>query len=88
MICISFFIPLTCYRLCTPPCTLCTLFIRSYEQGERTYMAMHCRRYGRESPLHIQKKFVLTRDYAFLAVGLPVGICTTVLAWLLSPGLI
>ncbi|MCU0632663.1 MAG: cobalt ECF transporter T component CbiQ [Methanolinea sp.] len=76
------------YRLRTMAYTIGTLFIRSYEQGERTYMAMLCRGYGRESHLYIRKKPVLLRDYAFLAAGLLVVIFTPVLAWLSPSGLI
>ena len=76
------------YRLRTLAYTIGTLFIRSYEQGERTYTAMLCRGYGRESHLYIRKKPVLRRDCAFLACGLAVAVCTPVLFWLSSIGLV
>ncbi|MCQ8894588.1 MAG: cobalt ECF transporter T component CbiQ [Methanolinea sp.] len=76
------------YRLRTLAYTVGTLFIRSYEQGERTFMAMLCRGYGRESHLYIRKKPMGRGDYLFLATCLPVVICTPVIAWLLSSGLV
>ncbi len=76
------------YRLRTLAYTIGTLFIRSYEQGERTYTAMLCRGYGRESHLYIRKKPVLWRDCAFLACGLAVAVCTPVIFWLSSIGLV
>jgi cobalt/nickel transport system permease protein len=33
-----------------------TLFIRSYEQGEKVYMSMLCRGYGKDSFLHVSNK--------------------------------
>lgn len=75
------------YRLRILAYTIGTLFIRSYEQGERTYLAMLCRGYGKESHLYIRKKPVLMRDYAFLAVGLAIVISTPVLAWIRAAGM-
>ncbi len=49
---------------------------------------MLCRGYGRESHLYIRKKPVLRRDCAFLACGLAVAVCTPVLFWLSSIGLV
>lgn len=74
------------YRLRVLAFTIGTLFIRSYEQGERTYMAMLCRGYGRESHLYIRKKPLRRADLAFLSACMPVVICTPVAAWLLSGG--
>ncbi|MDD1717594.1 MAG: cobalt ECF transporter T component CbiQ [Methanoregulaceae archaeon] len=58
-----------------------SLFLRSYEQGERTYTAMLCRGYGRNSHLFLRKKPLPRRDWAFLScsmafvVAVPVIIC-------------
>lgn len=70
------------YRLRVLAYTIGTLFIRSYEQGERTYMAMLCRGYGRESHLYIRKKPLRGKDLFFLVMCMPIIICTPVIAWL------
>jgi cobalt/nickel transport system permease protein len=69
------------YRLEKVAYAVGTLFIRSYEQGERTYMAMLCRGYGRESHLYITKKPMRTGDWTFLACGMAVVIAVPILAW-------
>jgi len=69
------------YRLEKLAYAVGTLFIRSYEQGERTYLAMLCRGYGRESHLYISKKPLKSRDWAFLSAGLLLAVATPVLAW-------
>ena len=69
------------YRLEKVAYAVGTLFIRSYEQGERTYTAMLCRGYGRESHLYIAKKPLKGRDWTFLAAGLLLIIATPLLAW-------
>lgn len=76
------------YRLEKLAYAVGTLFIRSYEQGERTYQAMLCRGYGRESHLYISKKPLMSRDWAFLGAGLLVAVATPVLVWtrLFLPG--
>ncbi|MDH7593571.1 MAG: cobalt ECF transporter T component CbiQ [Methanomicrobiales archaeon] len=43
-----------------------TIFLRSYEQGERTYTAMLCRGYGRHSYMYIKKKSLSRADACFL----------------------
>jgi len=66
--------------------TIGTMFIRAYEQGERTYLSMLCRGYGRESHLFITKKPLLSRDWVFLATGMAVIIAVPVLTWVgISP---
>lgn len=69
------------YRLEKVAYAVGTLFIRSYEQGERTYMAMLCRGYGRESHLYIAKKPLKGKDWVFLTAGMALVIITPVLAW-------
>ena len=44
------------YRLTQLGYTIGTMFIRSYEKGERVYTSMLCRVYGRESYLFVTKK--------------------------------
>ena len=54
------------YRLRQLGYTIGTMFIRSYEQGERVYTSMLCRGYGRDSHLFITKKPLRTGEWAFL----------------------
>jgi cobalt/nickel transport system permease protein len=58
-----------------------TMFIRSYEQGERTYTAMLCRGYGKSSHLYIEKKPLKTGDWAFLLTGIMFVVLMPVMAW-------
>jgi len=44
------------YRLSVLAYAIGTLFIRSYEQGEKVYMSMLCRGYGKDSFLHVSNK--------------------------------
>ncbi|MDD1656282.1 MAG: cobalt ECF transporter T component CbiQ [Methanomicrobiales archaeon] len=62
------------YRLREIGYTIGTFFVRSYEQGERTYTAMLCRGYGRHSHVFVAEKPLARRDWAFLAVGLAIPI--------------
>lgn len=43
------------YRLRTLGYAVGTMFIRAYEQGERTYISMLCRGYSKDSFLHVSK---------------------------------
>jgi len=54
------------YRLRTLGYAMGSLFLRSYEQGERTYVAMLCRGYGSHTYDHIGKKPLKRIDTAFL----------------------
>ena len=58
------------YRLRQIGYTVGTLFLRSYEQGERTYTAMLCRGYGRETALYRKKVPLARRDWVFLTLSL------------------
>jgi len=62
------------YRLQQLGYTIGSLFLRSYEQGERTYIAMLCRGYGRHSHIFLEKKPLARVDWAFLAVGIAVPV--------------
>jgi cobalt/nickel transport system permease protein len=61
--------------------TIGTMFIRAYEQGERTYLAMLCRGYGKDSHLYVTKKAIKGYEWAFLAVSFALIISTPVLVW-------
>jgi len=56
------------YRIQQLGNTVGTMFLRSYEQGERTYTAMLCRGYGRDAYLFVQKKPLSRRDWTVLGV--------------------
>ncbi len=58
------------YRLKKIGYAIGTLFIRSYEQGERTYISMLCRGYGRKSHLFIRKKAILRYEWGVLIAGM------------------
>lgn len=52
------------YRMKTLAYTIGTMFLRSYEQGERTFTAMLCRGYGKDAYEHLEKKALTGREYA------------------------
>ena len=66
------------YRLREMGYTIGTFFVRSYEQGERTYTAMLCRGYGRHSHVFVAKKPLTWADWAFLAVGIAVPVTAAI----------
>ncbi len=49
--------------------TIGTMFLRSYEQGERTYISMLCRGYGLDSHLYITKKPLKRGEWIFLVLS-------------------
>ncbi|NYT05147.1 MAG: cobalt ECF transporter T component CbiQ [Methanomicrobiales archaeon] len=58
------------YRFRQMGYTVGMMFLRSYEQGERTYIAMLCRGYGASSSLHIGRRAIRPVEWAFLAASL------------------
>ncbi len=50
--------------------TISLLFIRSYEQGERTYQSMLCRGYSADANVYVNKKKLQITDFAILAITL------------------
>ncbi|MDO9034572.1 MAG: energy-coupling factor transporter transmembrane component T [Methanoregula sp.] len=70
------------YRLRQLGYTIGTMFIRSYEQGERVYTSMLCRGYGRESYLFVERKPLKVREWTFLAFSLLFIIAVPVTIWL------
>jgi cobalt/nickel transport system permease protein len=58
------------YRLRQMGYTIGMMFIRSYEQGERTYTSMLCRGYGVNSHLYIGKKRLSTLEWTFLTFSI------------------
>ena len=59
-----------------------TMFIRSYEQGERVYISMLCRGYGRDSFLFVKKKPLGRGDMTFLCTSMAVIVVIPVTIWL------
>lgn len=70
------------YRLRQMGYILGTMFIRAYEQGERVYISMLCRGYGRDSYLYVKKKSLGQKDLAFLSLSIAVVIAVPVFVWL------
>jgi cobalt/nickel transport system permease protein len=70
------------YRIKQIGYTVGTIFIRSYEQGERVYTSMLCRGYGRHSCLYVKKKPLDRSDLTFLSVSLIFVIAVPVIFWL------
>jgi cobalt/nickel transport system permease protein len=70
------------YRLKQVGYTIGTIFIRSYEQGERVYTSMLCRGYGKDSHMFISKKPLHRMDFGFLIASLSFIIIVPVLLWL------
>ncbi len=60
------------YRLRQVGYTIGTIFIRSYEQGERVYTSMLCRGYSKNSHVFITGKPLRGSEWAFLSIGLAV----------------
>jgi cobalt/nickel transport system permease protein len=61
-----------------------TLFLRSYEQGERVYTSMCCRGYGKHSHLFFEKKPLSGLEWAFLSLSLSVAASAAILAILMA----
>ncbi|WP_421908129.1 cobalt ECF transporter T component CbiQ [Methanolacinia petrolearia] len=58
------------YRLKILGYTVGTMFIRSYEQGERTYISMLCRGYSKDSYLQISKKEIKPGEWIIVCIAL------------------
>ena len=56
--------------------TISSLFIRSYEQGERTFQSMLCRGYSADTSVYVGKKKINTAD--ILTFALTIGIIVAV----------
>jgi cobalt/nickel transport system permease protein len=54
--------------------TISSLFIRSYEQGERTYISMLCRGYSSADKIYVHKNKLKTSDILFsmITIGIMV----------------
>lgn len=73
------------YRLRQVGYIIGTIFLRSYEQGERTYVSMLCRGYGRQAHMFVKRKPLSGFDILYLSVFLafvafvPLLLCTNLL---------
>ena len=70
------------YRMKQIGYTVGTIFIRSYEQGERVYTSMLCRGYGRESFLFVTKKPLRRYEWVFLTFSFSFIVTVPVIIWL------
>jgi cobalt/nickel transport system permease protein len=73
------------YRMKQIGYTVGTIFIRSYEQGERVYTSMLCRGYGKTSHIFIEKKPLRAGEWGFLVASLIVIILVPVIFIVLRP---
>jgi len=69
------------YRIVNMGYMMGSLFIRSLEQGERTYASMLCRGYGRDSYIFIRDKPLLRSDLIFLFCCLFIIILAPLFCW-------
>ena len=76
------------YRLRQLGYTIGTMFIRSYEQGERVYTSMLCRGYGRESYLFVARKPLKNTEWVFLGCSMLFIIAVPITFWITATRLI
>lgn len=72
------------YRLKILGYAVGTMFVRSYEQGERTYISMLCRGYSKDSYLHVSKKEIRRAEWAVMIISLSFIIIVPTAAFLIS----
>jgi cobalt/nickel transport system permease protein len=70
------------YRLHQVGYTVGTIFIRSYEQGERTYTSMLCRGHGANAGLYIRRKPLRHGEIAFFAATIGFIVLSTIVVYL------
>ena len=70
------------YRLKILGYTVGTMFLRSYEQGERTYTSMLCRGYSKDSFLYVEKKELKRSELALMCLFLAFIIAVPVSVYL------
>jgi cobalt/nickel transport system permease protein len=70
------------YRMKQIGYTVGTIFIRSFEQGERVYTSMLCRGYGKDSHIFITKKPLQSSEWTFLSLCLVFVIAVPVIIWM------
>jgi len=72
------------YRMKQIGYTVGTIFIRSYEQGERVYTSMLCRGYGKSSHIFVTRKPLRAPEWSFLGICIVFTVVVPVGTWLLS----
>jgi len=72
------------YRMKQIGYTVGTIFIRSYEQGERVYTSMLCRGYGKNSHIFVTRKPLLAVEWSFLVFNIAFACIVPVGTWLVS----
>jgi len=70
------------YRIKQIGYTVGTIFVRSYEQGERVYTSMLCRGYGKDSHIFVIKKPLRAAEWSFLALTLVFACAVPLVVWL------
>jgi cobalt/nickel transport system permease protein len=70
------------YRMKQIGYTVGTIFVRSYEQGERVYTSMLCRGYGKDSHIFLVKKPLRPTEWSFLVICLLFVVVVPVTVWL------
>jgi cobalt/nickel transport system permease protein len=70
------------YRMRQIGYTVGTIFVRSYEQGERVYTSMLCRGYGKDSHIFVAKKPLGRAEWSFLVFCLIYVTVVPVSVWL------
>ena len=70
------------YRIKQIGYTVGTIFVRSYEQGERVYTSMLCRGYGKDSHIFLVKKPLRATEWSFLVFCLLFVVAVPVTVWL------
>ena len=69
------------YRLTTLAYAIGSLFLRSYEQGERTYICMQCRGYGKRTYDALPKRPVPSRQWGVVAIMLAIFVALPILLY-------
>jgi cobalt/nickel transport system permease protein len=72
------------YRIKQIGYTVGTIFVRSYEQGERVYTSMLCRGYGKNSHIFMIKKPLRATEWSFLVFCLLFVVAVPVMVWLIQ----
>ncbi len=72
------------YRIKQIGYTVGTIFVRSYEQGERVYTSMLCRGYGKNSHMFMIKKPLRAAEWSFLVFCLLFVVAVPVMVWLMQ----
>jgi len=70
------------YRIRQLGYTIGTMFIRSYEQGERVYISMLCRGYGKHAHLFLKKKPLRWGEWSLLIAVLAFIVVVPLWVWM------